>query len=168
MQIHLCAPLIGAAFHQYSLWFSTLYKRRIGDASPKLLPSLRQALRGAGASHVLELCVHRFHHSKLRTLRRANLPRIRMFPDRIQNNLFNLFLHQLEMFKDAQFQLMDTLTHTVSDPLVTLYRAIHDKKLKFSRPQKNLWGHQFQSNRQPICRRYVIPRCHHNPIADSC
>ena len=53
----------------------------------------------------------------------------------------NLFLHQLEAVQDAQFQLMDTLMHSDSDPLVTLYRAIRDKKLKFSQPQKNLWGH---------------------------
>lgn len=142
-------PLIGTAFHQYLLWFSQSMNSEL-----VLLQNFFQSLSVSTAQErrmfwnyaYIAFIIQSFARFVEQTYLESECFQIIEQP-------LNLFLHQLEMFKDAQFQLMDTLTHTVSDPLVTLYRAIHDKKLKFSQPQKNLWGH----NSNPI----------DNPFADG-
>lgn len=142
-------PLIGTAFHQYLLWFSqsmnselVLLQRFFQSLSVSTAQERRMFWNYAYIAFIIQSFARFVEQTYLES---------ECF--QIIEQPLNLFLHQLEMFKDAQFQLMDTLTHTVSDPLVTLYRAIHDKKLKFSRPQKNLWGH----NSSPI----------DNPFADG-
>lgn len=135
-------PLIGTAFHQYLLWFSqsmnselVLLQRFFQSLSVSTAQERRMFWNYAYIAFIIQSFarfVEQTYH-KSECFQTIEQP-------------LNLFLHQLEAFQDAQFQLMHTLMHSDSDPLVTLYRAIHDKKLKFSQPQKNLWGH----NSNPI------------------
>lgn len=142
-------PLIGTACHQYLLWFSQSMNSEL-----VLLQNFFQSLSVSTAQERRMFWNYAYIVFTIQSFARF-VEQTYLEPECSQTieQPLNLFLHQLEAFQNAQFQLMHTLMHSDSDPLVTLYRAIHDKKLKFSQPQKNLWGH----NSNPIG----------NPFADG-